>query len=60
VKNGNTGALEDGELDNSIRTLSSSAVIKVSSVFTRNKSFVEVSLEDVWFSAEFWFCVGKL
>jgi hypothetical protein len=34
--------LEEGELDNSIKILSSSGVIKLSSVLTKNKSLVEV------------------
>jgi len=41
VKNGKSGLLEDGELDNSINTLSSSVVTKESSVFNKNRSFVE-------------------
>ena len=41
VKNGKRGLLEEGELDNSINTFSSSAVTKESSVFSKNKSFVD-------------------
>jgi|TARA_B110000259_G_scaffold89280_1_gene103807 hypothetical protein len=52
--------LEEGELDNSIKMLSSSEVIKLSSVLTKNKSFVEVKelIEDVEFLVKFW--TGKL
>jgi len=41
VKNGKRGLLEDGELESSTSTFSSSAVTKDSSVFSRNRSLVE-------------------
>ena len=60
VKKGKIGVLEEGELDNSIKILSSSDVIKDNSLFTKNKSLVEELRLLTCSGIVFKPCAGKL